>query len=161
MHSCVLCGSQKKQRLFLYTALTYRLLKSKQRVFTELRNGSLNRTDTVSYLKSLTVWHQVLPKYFVAICWGTLHLTSRTIEILCVELTWDYHCNISNIPFEIMHFAQVRSRSLSVYWRFSYQSVHSFVCQLFSQCWFLQFLFAPVVIQYIPLITMSGNRGYT
>ena len=31
---CVLCGSQNKQRLFLYTALTYRFLKPKQRVFT-------------------------------------------------------------------------------------------------------------------------------
>ena len=34
MHLCVLCGSKNKQRLFLYTALTYRFLKPKQRVFT-------------------------------------------------------------------------------------------------------------------------------
>ena len=34
VHLCVLCGSQNKQRLFLYTALTYRLLKPKQTVFT-------------------------------------------------------------------------------------------------------------------------------
>ena len=34
MHLRVLCGSQNKQRLFLYTALTYRFLKPKQRVFT-------------------------------------------------------------------------------------------------------------------------------
>ena len=31
---CVLRRSQNKQRLFLYAALTYRLLKPKQRVFT-------------------------------------------------------------------------------------------------------------------------------
>ena len=34
MHLCVLCGSQKKQRFFLYTELTYRFLEPKQRVFT-------------------------------------------------------------------------------------------------------------------------------
>ena len=34
MHLCVLRGSQNKKRLFLFTALTYRLLSSKQRVFT-------------------------------------------------------------------------------------------------------------------------------
>ena len=34
MHLCVLRGSQNKQRLFLYTASTYRFLKPKQRVFT-------------------------------------------------------------------------------------------------------------------------------
>jgi hypothetical protein len=34
MHLCVLCGSQNKQRLFLYTALGNRFLKPKQTVFT-------------------------------------------------------------------------------------------------------------------------------
>ena len=34
MHLCILRGSQNKERLFLYTALTYRVLSSKQRVFT-------------------------------------------------------------------------------------------------------------------------------
>ena len=34
LHSCVLRGSQNKQRLFLYTTLTYRFLKPKQTVFT-------------------------------------------------------------------------------------------------------------------------------
>ena len=34
VHLCVLRGSQNKERLFLYTALTYRVLKPKQRVFT-------------------------------------------------------------------------------------------------------------------------------
>ena len=34
IHLCVLCGCQNKQRLFPYTALTYRFLKPKQRVFT-------------------------------------------------------------------------------------------------------------------------------
>ena len=34
MHLSVLRESQNKQRLFLYTALTYRGLKTKQRVFT-------------------------------------------------------------------------------------------------------------------------------
>ena len=34
VYLCVLCGSQNKQRLFLYTALTYLFLKPKQRVFT-------------------------------------------------------------------------------------------------------------------------------
>ena len=34
LHLCVLRGSQNKQRLFLYTALTYRFLKPKQCVFT-------------------------------------------------------------------------------------------------------------------------------
>jgi hypothetical protein len=34
MHLCVLCVSENKRRLFPYTALTYRVLKPKQRVFT-------------------------------------------------------------------------------------------------------------------------------
>ena len=35
MHLCVLRGSQSKQLLFLYTALAYRFLAPKQRVFTK------------------------------------------------------------------------------------------------------------------------------
>ena len=34
VHLCVSCGSQNKQQLFTCTALTYRFLKPKQRVFT-------------------------------------------------------------------------------------------------------------------------------
>ena len=34
MHLCILRGSENKQRLFLYTALTYRFLKPKHRLFT-------------------------------------------------------------------------------------------------------------------------------
>ena len=34
VYLCVFCGSQNKHRLFLYTTLTYRFLKPKQRVFT-------------------------------------------------------------------------------------------------------------------------------
>ena len=33
MRLCVLRGSQNKQRLFLYTTLTYRFLKPRQKVF--------------------------------------------------------------------------------------------------------------------------------
>ena len=50
MHLCVLSGSRNKQRLFLYTAVTYRFLKPKQSVFCAVRTGSLNQADTVSYL---------------------------------------------------------------------------------------------------------------
>ena len=56
MHLCVLCGSQNKQRLFPYTALTYRFLKTQaESVYCAVRTGSLNQTDTVSYLKGYTV----------------------------------------------------------------------------------------------------------
>ena len=34
MHLRVLCGSQSKQLLYLYTALTYRFLQPRQKVFT-------------------------------------------------------------------------------------------------------------------------------
>ena len=54
MHLCVLRGSQNKERLFFYTALNYRFLKPNQSVYCAVRSGSLNQTDTVSYLRVKT-----------------------------------------------------------------------------------------------------------
>jgi hypothetical protein len=54
MHLYVLRGSQNKQRLFLFTALTYRFLQPRQSVYCAVRAGSLNQTDTVSSLKGKT-----------------------------------------------------------------------------------------------------------
>jgi len=63
VHLCVLCGSQNKQRLFLYTALTYRFLsvlcgsQNKQRLFLyttltyrflSVLCGSQNKTAIIS-----------------------------------------------------------------------------------------------------------------
>ena len=55
MHLCVLRGSQNKQRLFLYTALTYRFLKPRQRVFTARYEMGL-KSDRYSFvLKGLNI----------------------------------------------------------------------------------------------------------
>ena len=54
MHLYVLCGSQNKQRLFLFSDLTYLFFKTEaDSVYCAVRTGSLNQTDTVSYLKGL------------------------------------------------------------------------------------------------------------
>ena len=53
MHLCLLRTSPNKRRFFfLYTALTYRLLKPNQSVYCMVGSGSLNQTDIVSYLQS-------------------------------------------------------------------------------------------------------------
>jgi len=63
MHLRVLSGSQKKQQLFLFTALTYRFLiislysinlsvfiTEAESIYCAVRTGSLNHTDTVASL---------------------------------------------------------------------------------------------------------------
>ena len=56
MHLCVLCGSQNKQRLFLYTASIYWFLKPKQRVFTARGTKWVFKSDRYSFvLKGLII----------------------------------------------------------------------------------------------------------
>jgi hypothetical protein len=43
----VFCGSENKQRLFLYTVLYNRFITEAQSVYCAVRPGSLNATDTV------------------------------------------------------------------------------------------------------------------
>ena len=47
----VLCGSENKQRLFLFTEITYRVLYPRQSVYCAVRTGSLNQVGTLSSLR--------------------------------------------------------------------------------------------------------------
>ena len=47
----VFCVDLRTKSDYFSTALTYRFLKAKQRVYCAVRNGSLNQTGTISYLK--------------------------------------------------------------------------------------------------------------
>jgi hypothetical protein len=52
MYLCVLYGSQNKQRLFPYTALTdWFFITEAECVYCAVRTGSSNQTDAVSSLK--------------------------------------------------------------------------------------------------------------
>ena len=54
MYLCVLRGPQNKQRLFLYTALTYRLFETKaESVYCAVRNGSFKSDRHSFVLKGL------------------------------------------------------------------------------------------------------------
>jgi hypothetical protein len=50
VYLCVLCGSQYKERLLPYT-LTYRFYNRDGSVYCAVRTGSLNQTDTLTFLK--------------------------------------------------------------------------------------------------------------
>ena len=70
MHLCVLYGSQNKQRLFLYTALiNLSVFKTEaESAYCEVGNGSLNQTDTVSYLKGQLPCHITSKSMNVCVC---------------------------------------------------------------------------------------------
>jgi len=51
LHLCVLRGSQNKQRLLRYIALTgWLIITEAESVYCAVRTGSLNQTDTVTLL---------------------------------------------------------------------------------------------------------------
>jgi len=64
MHLCVLLGSQNKQRLFLFTALTYinlsGFITEAKSVYCAVRTGSLNQTATIASLKRLIFFSSFL-----------------------------------------------------------------------------------------------------
>ena len=62
MYLCVLCGSENKRRLFLYTTLAYRFY-NRSSVYCAVRIGSLNQVDKVSYLKGF-----IFQNFLLCIC---------------------------------------------------------------------------------------------